>query len=1769
MESPQTPHNTPSPPPERTGILLVDDTPANLVALRAILDAPDYDLVDARSGEEALKRLKAQEFAAVLLDVRMPGLSGFDTAKLVRADERSRHTPIIFLTADDIDRAQIEAGYALGAVDFFVKPLSPVVVQAKVRGFVTLFQQKERAKQEAEQLRLIVQGTTDYAIFMLDPQGRVATWNAGAERLKGYRPNEIIGQHFSTFYPQDVIDRGWPEHELKVATAEGRFEDEGWRLRKDGSRFWANVVITALRDEKGRLRGFSKVTRDLTERKRAEEALRRSEERFRHMVEGVQDYAIFMLDQHGNVATWNAGAERIKGYKADEIIGKHFSTFYPRDVADSGFPAHELKVAAAEGRFEDEGWRVRKDGSQFWANVVITAVKDDQGGLLGFTKVTRDLTARKQAEEALRRSEERFRLIVESAKDYAIFLLDPQGHVASWNPGAERIKGYTAADIIGKHFSTFYPQEALDRGWPAHELKVAAAEGRFEDEGWRVRKDGSQFWANVVITALKDERGNLLGFSKITRDLTERKRAEEGERRLAAEQAARQVAHEERERLHVTLASIGDAVISTDAQGRVEFLNPVAEQLVGWRSGEAAGKRLEDVFRIVNENTRQPVENPALRALREGKIVGLANHTVLISKDGTERPIDDSAAPIKDATGNRIGSVLVFRDISERRRAEQGLRASEARKSAVLETSPDAIITMDHEGKVVEFNPAAERMFGHRREAVVGEELAGFVIPPSLRERHRHGMAHYLATGEGPVLGHRLELPALRADGSEFPVEVSITRISADGLPLFTAYLRDITEAKRAEQHRNTRLAVTQVLSQAADVREGVGGVLRAVCETIGWDVGSVWMPNGDRAALSCLQSWHTPDLPVAEFEQASRSRTFASGEGLPGRVWATARPAWILDVTSDPAFPRAAAAAKYGLHSAVASPLVVGERALGVIEFFTRRIRELDPDLMELLGTVAGNVGQFVQRRRAEDELRASAERLNLALTAADLGDWSWDAASDVVTFSDRAADVFGIPPGPHMTWTEMQGLLHPDDRDRARHEVERVIAERVQYDIEYRVNRRDGSQVWVGVLGRAIYDAADQVVGMYGVVQDITDRKGMEESLRSSEERLRLALDAGRMGVWDWNVRTGDLKWSDSLEPLHGLAPGTFGGTFDHFQQLVHPDDRAAVQSAIRQALETGGEFSVEFRNLRQSGGVHWIAGSGKVFPGDDGQPLRMIGVGLDVTRRKRSEQTARFLADASAALAVLVDFDSTLQKVASLAVPAFADWASVDVLEADGTLRRVAVAHVDPAKVQLAHDLHRRFPPDPSAPNGVWNILRTGQAELVPEITDAMLVASVKDGELLRIMRELGLKSYIGVPLTVRGKPLGVLTFIAAESGHAYDETDLAVAKDLGSRAAIAVENTQLYRELRDADRRKDEFLAVLAHELRNPLAPIRNGLQVLRLAGGGGEMVAEARSMMERQLAHMVRLVDDLLDVSRITRNKLELRRERVALATVIHAAVETSRPLIEQSGHTFSVTLAPAPVYLDADPVRLAQVFSNLLTNAAKYTEPGGRITLTAEQQGAEAVVRVRDNGLGIPVEAQPGIFEMFSQVDRNMERAQGGLGIGLTLVRRLTEMHGGTVGVTSEGPGRGSEFTVRIPVLTEVQPGSGSRTSGPGAVAGARRRILVVDDNRDAAESLGMMLTLMGNEVRTAHDGLAAVEAAEAYRPEMILLDIGLPKMNGYDACRHIRGQAWANGTVIVALTGWGQEEDRRRSQEAGFDHHLVKPVDVDDLTKLLSQGKR
>jgi PAS domain S-box-containing protein len=374
--------------------------------------------------------------------------------------------------------------------------------------------------------RDLVDGIQDYAILMLDPQGHVISWNDGAAAIKGYAAEEIIGAHCSRFYPDEAITRNLPAQALDVAAAQGSFEEEGWRVRKDGGLFWANVVITRMLGTDGAVDGFSTITRDLTERRQQELRLRESEERFRLLVSSVKDYAIFMLDPNGIVCTWNTGAEFIKGYAASEIIGSHFSRFYPPESIARRLPETELHGATLQGRFEDEGWRVRKDGSRFWANVIITAVRNPAGHLVGFSKITRDLSERREHEEELRQSEERFRLLVDGVTEYAIMMLDGEGFVSSWNAGAERIKGYKAQEILGRHISHFYPTEAVIANTPWQELNVARSAGRVTSEGWRVRKDGTLFWAASVVTAMKDADGRLYGFAKVTQDLTQRRNAE-------------------------------------------------------------------------------------------------------------------------------------------------------------------------------------------------------------------------------------------------------------------------------------------------------------------------------------------------------------------------------------------------------------------------------------------------------------------------------------------------------------------------------------------------------------------------------------------------------------------------------------------------------------------------------------------------------------------------------------------------------------------------------------------------------------------------------------------------------------------------------------------------------------------------------------------------------------------------------------------------------------------------------------------------------------------------------------------------------------------------------------------------------------------------------------------------------------------------------------------------------------------------------------------
>ena len=428
--------------------------------------------------------------------------------------------------------------------------------------------------------------------------------------------------------------------------------------------------------------------------------------------------------------------------------------------------------------------------------------------------------------------------------------------------------------------------------------------------------------------------------------------------------------------LRVALSSLGEGVICSDAEGRVTFLNGVARTLTGWNDEEATGRPLPEVYRVLDEPSGRIVGDPSPGTPREDRPGWATNRGVLIGRSGSECPIEDKASPIRDAQGSAIGSVLVFRDVSERRRADRALVESEARQAAIFRTSLDAIVTIDHEGRVLEWNPAAVAMFGQSRDEVLGRPISDLIIPPSLREAHCRGMAHYLATGEGPVLGRRIEIRAIRVDGSEFPVELAIGRIPAVGPPVFTAHVRDITARKDADRRREVRLAVAQILAGSPSLEEAAPRFLRAVCEGLGWGIGAIWAMDEAAGVLRCFELWQHPAMADPDFDAENRHRTFAPGVGLPGRAWRDLRPAWLSDADgsasgdSDGRRPR----------GAIAAPMTIGEKFLGVIEFFSDRVEEPDPDLLEMLATLGGQAGQFIERRRAEAELQAAKEEAEAA---------------------------------------------------------------------------------------------------------------------------------------------------------------------------------------------------------------------------------------------------------------------------------------------------------------------------------------------------------------------------------------------------------------------------------------------------------------------------------------------------------------------------------------------------------------------------------------------------------------------------------------------------------------------------------------------------------------------------------------------------------------------------------------------------------------------
>ncbi len=695
-----------------------------------------------------------------------------------------------------------------------------------------------------------------------------------------------------------------------------------------------------------------------------------------------------------------------------------------------------------------------------------------------------------------------------------------------------------------------------------------------------------------------------------------------------------------------------------------------------------------------------------------------------------------------------------------------------------------------------------------------------------------------------------------------------------------------------------------------------------------------------------------------------------------------------------------------------------------------------------------------------------------------------------------------------------------------------------------------------------QAVLNHVSIVILIWFVIAVYLRDKRSENALSESEGRLRAIMEASSVILWTMNAqgqavedsRSWRVFTGQSFEELKGLG----------WLNAYHPDDRKRIQTDWQRALAGKTRLEAQYRLRRHDGQWRWTQVCATPLLDSNGSARAWVGMNTDITERKQAEADALFLLDLSECASLATDPDE-LMWAAAVAAGEHLQAARCGFLDMDLENDRFTV-HRD--YHPHAPSVVGTYPLSPFGP-AIVNLGESGRVSIVCDTTEDERTAQYVDA-----YQQIGVRSFVAIPLLREGRMVSSLV-VAAQEARSWSEGEVALAKAVAERTWLAVEKLRLdaavrqsEEALREADKRKDEFLATLAHELRNPLALMGNVVNLIQIPGSSEGELRWGRDILDRQVNYLTRLTDDLFDISRITRQKLELQKERVDLREIVNAAVESSRPSIDEREHELVVTLPKQAIYVEADRVRFAQVLMNLLTNAAKYTPKPGEISLSVEPAGGLVVVRVKDTGVGLSAESLAHVFDMFYQVDRSYSRSDGGLGLGLTLVRQLVEMHGGTIEARSAGINQGSEFIVRLPILREPyppQPFASPREAAKHPAATARR-ILVADDFPESANALAKLLRSDGNEVQVAQDGLEALDTIAKFHPHVVVLDIAMPKLNGYDAARIIREQPWGKKIILIAMTGWGQQQDLRRAKENGFDAHLTKPVKYEAFLAALDQ---
>jgi PAS domain S-box-containing protein len=813
------------------------------------------------------------------------------------------------------------------------------------------------------------------------------------------------------------------------------------------------------------------------------------------------------------------------------------------------------------------------------------------------------------------------------------------------------------------------------------------------------------------------------------------------------------------------------------------------------------------------------------------------------------------------------------------------------------------------------------------------------------------------------------------------------------------------------------------------------------------------------------------------------------------------------------------------------------------------------------------------------------NGRHVGFAKITRDLTDRAYRAFVEATHAIVWSTDAFGRPNADSPTWREFTGQteaewresrawdpVHPEDLPHMQHAWGTAKATAQAMDVEFRLRRRDGAYVWMGARAVPFKNLDGTVREWFGVTFDVSERKqaqlDRERALDLLSTTLRSIGDAviatdpeGRVSFM--NVVAERLtKWTTDEargHHLHEVVP------------IFNEETGAAVENPVDKVLREGATVGLANHTVlrRRDGSEIPIDDSAAPIRSDQGTLEGVVLVFRDVSEEKRHLYRRLFLARATEEIAAADDYRDALRRIAALACPRMADWVGVDVLDpATGQLQQLAVAHVDPAKVQFAIEIGKRYPPDPNSPTGAPNVIRTGRAELYPEIPKELIERGAQDEEHLRLIRELDLRSAMVVPLRGQRNAYGALSFIFVGDTRRYTEEDLALAEELSNRISLLVERRRLEEQAEVANRMKDEFLATISHELRTPLQAILGyGSMLERKIATDPD---KALTVIMRNAHAQARLVEDMLDMSRILSGKLRLTRDRVDLASALSAAIDAVNPAAAARSQRISVELAADLGFVMGDFERLQQIVWNLLSNAVKFTPREGSIAIKATRTGSSVRIVVSDTGNGITAEHLPAIFDRFRQVDSSSTRTHSGLGLGLAIVKYLVEAHGGTVSVQSQGLNQGSTFTVTLPAQLEAIVKE-SLTRAPRASLSSEAlagiRVLLVDDDEDTRHAIADALTSVGARVEQAISAADALQQLERGRPDVLLSDIGMPMQDGYALIRRVRGLPPERGGDVpaIALTAYASREDAAKTASSGFQLHVPKPVEIEDLVDAIN----